>query len=94
VNSDFSEDAQAIGWHSRTFMATSTRNRLLIDTVPSGCLDYVVSLDGLPLSSWRCHENVSHSASFHAVEKDRTIKARDQTLGAFQGWMGPVLFAR
>ena len=32
---------------------------------PSGSLDYVVSLDGLPLSSWRSHEELARSASLN-----------------------------
>lgn len=40
----------------------------------SGSLDYVVLLDGPPLSSLRSHEELDHSASFDSEDKDPPSK--------------------
>ncbi|WP_210164088.1 hypothetical protein, partial [Mesorhizobium sp. L2C067A000] len=47
-----------------------------------GSLDYAVSLDGSPLSSWRSHEEPGHSASFDSDEKYAPSKPGIKHLGA------------
>src|SRR5215467_8295810 len=52
----------------------TTNVRLSPSSYNSGSLDYAVSLDGLPLSSWRCHEELGPKCIPHAGEKNAPSK--------------------
>jgi hypothetical protein len=47
----------------------------------SGSLDYAVSLDGSPLSSWRCREELGPSASLPSGDNNAPSKPGTTHLG-------------